>query len=578
MKRAIAILTMTGAVLACEPTVVDLTSDEIAAEWHAEYGKPVLGVVDAEGKADTVLGVKGPLAPTDPAFSVWEIRNAWHETDTDEARRAGMAWSGDSGLTWDEKYAAWVASMERHEVNEWRTTFVLSTPWGKTLPAPALECAESTVFLRVAFASWYGLPFYLSAREGHRVIHFGHFGVYRGDTPDERFGRYAERYDDFSDMPAEDALIVWPSDPKLAKRKLTPSGDDHNEFLGENAYAGAYFDQMLLNKRVGHFLMVVLTYTGSMHLASHWNTFNLEAKAIRPGDTLLQRWQRQGIGHTLVVKEVDEVPGFDANLSVEVMSGSMPRRQPLWVTPQLSKGYFTAAKSGGPGETADGPYAALGGGLKRWRTATIQNGRWRNVVPKADEGVWIDHSDLHAIADRVPQFEELLGIPTPEEQLQGVLATIQSKRDHLREFPASCSARIGREEAFDQLYALTAEHFEMSREETDHQYRALEDYVFAELEYDSSRTCCWNSTNAVMYDVIMDLAERAVHDETAGSCNPPPVFMMENGGYDKWALHAVHMELDDQWVEWSADETCPQAETVETDTRIDADVTPFCAE
>ena len=38
----------------------------------------------------------------------------------------------------------------------------------------------------------------------------------------------------------------------------------------------------------------------------------------------------------------------------------------------------------------------------------------------------------------------------------------------------------------------------------DAQYRIFEDYVFAELEYTESKTCCWNSSNSAMFQIAMD--------------------------------------------------------------------------
>ncbi|MFT7622829.1 MAG: hypothetical protein ACI9WU_002004 [Myxococcota bacterium] len=585
MKRAIATLTLTALIAACATPAVDEVlvdgGQSITSAWDEDYGKPVLGVParsDSDSqKFDSAKGIKGPLGQTNPEYAVWELRNQWHDTDSADARAAGMAWGENSGLTWDEKYAAWIDSMEKLQINQWRSTFWMTTPEGKKLQAPELECAETSLFLRITFASWYGLPFYISAADGSTMMHFGHFGVYLNNGPDPRFSRYATRYTDHSGLSAEDALANWPTDTKLAGRKLTPRGDDLNEWMGDNAYAGQYFDQTFLNKRVGHFLMVALTFTGSMHLASHWNTFNVKAPAIRPGDTLLQRWQRQGIGHTLVVKHVAPVEGFDDKLNAEAISGSMPRRQPVWATAAGSKSYFTAKKSGGAGDSFnDGPYAGLGGGLKRWRTATIVDGRWRNIVAPSETANWINHNDQEAIAERVQIFETLLGAPTPESQLEAAIAVIQAKRDHLRSSPASCSARIGREEAFAKLYEVTSEHFNMTREDADLQYRMLEDYVFAELTYEQSRTCCWNSTTPEMFDVVMDLAQTTLYDDETETCNEPPVFMMENAGYERFAAHADAMGIGDRWVEWSADESCPQAVTVETDTIAEAAITPYC--
>ncbi len=76
------------------------------------------------------------------------------------------------------------------------------------------------------------------------------------------------------------------------------------DYLFEGARAGAYMDEVFLNKRAGYFMLLTLAHFGSMHLASPRNTFNLKPESIQPGDVLLARWQRRSDGHTLVVKEV----------------------------------------------------------------------------------------------------------------------------------------------------------------------------------------------------------------------------------------------------------------------------------
>ena len=69
-------------------------------------------------------------------------------------------------------------------------------------------------------------------------------GVVRDDGPEPAFPNYRDRYEDYSSMPLEEALLDWPSDPSLAKRYLTAQKDDANTFLGEAQYSGAYFDKI----------------------------------------------------------------------------------------------------------------------------------------------------------------------------------------------------------------------------------------------------------------------------------------------------------------------------------------------
>ncbi|MBR59288.1 MAG: hypothetical protein CMH54_14890 [Myxococcales bacterium] len=534
-----------------------------------DYGKPILEAPPSAGKADNMDGIAGPTAATEGAATeVWAVTNQWEDRYTDAAVQEGIAWGFDSGLDWDEKYALWVQSLERIPGERYGETFELTTPWGARLKAPALECAEASVFLRVTFASWYGLPFYISAWAPEGNIHFGHFGVWTDKEPHYKFSNYRDRYPDYSYLSLAEAQANWPTDARLARRSLGANKDDLNEWLGPEAYAGAYFDQIFLNKRVGHFLMVVLTFTGSVHLASTDNTFNLTAPAVRAGDTLLERWQKKGIGHTLVVKHVSPIAGT-SQLEAELVSGSMPRRQPKWESAASSQQSFLSYSAGGPGENADGEaYVTLGGGIKRWRIAKIINGRWRNVVPESDRENFIPRHNTDALAARLEIFKEILGTLTPEEKIEVLQQQIQSKRQHLRQFPASCSARISRESAFDELYELAEDEFGWSTHEVDQMYRVIEDYIFAELEYQSSRTCCWNSTTVDMYHIIMDLNEGYTYDSETGTCREPLVFKMVDGGYKVFSDHASTMGLSHAWVEWSADEPCPQEFSVTTDTEV----------
>src|SRR5438105_2772250 len=83
------------------------------------------------GKEDSA-GRPGLLSGTDTrATQVWTVTRRWEDVDPAD------------GLNWDQKYAAWIASLPRSE-----NTFQLTTPSGKALPAPSLECAENSIFLR----------------------------------------------------------------------------------------------------------------------------------------------------------------------------------------------------------------------------------------------------------------------------------------------------------------------------------------------------------------------------------------------------------------------------------------------
>ncbi|MFO0747461.1 MAG: hypothetical protein U1F43_17620 [Myxococcota bacterium] len=567
------------AALAAPACGSDTNGDEVPPEATLDetYGKPVFGVDDsAASKADSYDGAAGPkVAGLTAATAAWKVTHNWADKDN----AAGIAWGANSGLTWDEKYAKWIESLPKLE-EDGETTFTLTTPWGKTLPAPRLECAETAMFLRVTFASWYGLPFYMTAYSSSvGSMYFGHFGIVA--TSGARISGYPSFANDYKDYTSQMAgksndYIVknWPKDTNLRKRILAGNKDDDNSaILGAGAYTGAYLDEMFLNKRAAYLLIRILDNFGSVHLASQQNTFNLKPTAIREGDTLLERWQKNGIGHTIVVRDV--VPLTAGKLSVEVMYGSMPRIQPEWFDANLSKPYFTSEYTGGEGTSYDGDkYAALGGGLKRWRTAIQKSGRWYNVVPTADRVSFVDGADLVAIAARPAQFEELLGSLSPEEQRDVNIQRIQMAREALQGKPASCSNRERREAAFDDLYELMSEQFGMSAEEVDRQYRVLDDYVFPEMVYNQSKTCCWNSTTADMYLIIMQLNQERVNNEVDGQCQEPIPFY-NNGGYKVFADYAAQIGMGDKWKAWTEDEPCAQ-KTVAKDTEATHDWAPFC--
>jgi len=530
-----------------------------------------------EGKFDAIEGKPGlPVSVDDSSTAVWDVRNRWTDTDTGEARKAGMAWGEDSGLDWNQKYAAWIDSMKRIESVTYFDTYEFTTPFGKTLPAPALECAETSIFFRVAFASWYGLPFFMEAKDsGGNRLYLGHFGFRTATGRFQRSANFKKNYADHRHLVDTWQTEGWPQDPKLRGRKLGGSQDDGQDFLFEGAHAGAYFDEIFLNKRVGYFMIYALSYFGSMNLADSRNTYNITARAVLPGDTLLERWKRRGIGHTLVVKNVTRY-GDDA-FEVDLVSGSMPRRQGKWDETAASRRYFTNQMSGGPGSNDEGDlYAKLGGGLKRWRVPQVVNGRWANMVPESDAEVFISSRDYETLADRIAVFEEILREVPPEEKRAVLLAQIEDQRNHLRQYPASCSARIRREEAFDELYTFESIQTGASKDLVDARHRLLEDYVFAELAYEKSKTCCWNSTTAAMYEMVMAYnTEAQAAAEAAQECRAPVVFMNTNGGYSIFAEYADAIGRGSEWVAWSEDESCPQRD-VQNDTEATHRRTAYC--
>ena len=99
-------------------------------------------------------------------------------------------------------------------------------------------------------------------------------------------------------------------------------------------------------------------------------------------------------------------------------------------------------------------------------------------------------------------------------------------------------------------------------------FRAEEDYVFAELEYTESKTCCWNSSTGDMFDIAMQV--NAKLQEEAAACLPPVVFKATDGGYEVFADHNRAL-----WIPWSADEHCPQQDT-QNDVEVAHDWVNYC--
>ncbi len=157
-----------------------------------------------------------------------------------------------------------------------------------------LECAETSLFLRITFAAWYELPLVLETQDDHgRLVYFGHNGV---RTTAGRYAQSPEFAVAYRDCTGSSGWRTqWPSDPALRGKRIA-GGDDDQAELGDGMHLGAYLDEIHLNKRVGYFTVMVLDYLGPANLADPANAYNLVPDAVRPGDFLLERWQAVGIG------------------------------------------------------------------------------------------------------------------------------------------------------------------------------------------------------------------------------------------------------------------------------------------
>jgi hypothetical protein len=552
-----------------------------------ENGKPTLGPTDYEEsrdqKDDGINGRRGPNTSFDNNNTqVWPVSRNW--ADKDDA--PGLAWGANSDLSWDDKFSAWVDSLER---NSDGGTFVLTTPHGRSFDAPDLECAETAMFLRIAFANWYELPFFMEAFSGGKRVFFGHMGIITSDG--SRWGQmpnFKTRYPDFSDQ-ADEVIAnpsAWPKDSKLRERKIGGSaGDAQTAFDG--AHAGTYFDEIFLNKRVGYFLTIQLAFLGSMNLADSANTYNISATSFTPGDFLVERFDTDGIGHTIVIKEVREldttveIDGLQVvQKEAEVVSGSMPRRQGVWEGATGARFYFLNDDFGGE------PSVEFGAGMKRFRSAVNSGGKWTNAVLTEDNADWVNSNDKDELVERQDHLDKILAQLDPAERMEALANKIETSREWLRDHPSSCSARITREHVFTALYDAGRE-VNLTKEQVDSEYRKLEDYVLGELEYNKSKTCCWNSTTNDMYQAVMkynqcllgeatDSECDALAEADQGMCQPPRVFKGRNDAGDGYKIFEDFATANGySWVAWSADENCPQS-NVSEDTEEPVQGVPYC--
>ena len=109
LKTLLALLTCLIGFNGCSDTPVDAPAP-VPSEWTGtEYGTAPAELDEwaPAGKEDGV-GTPGPNVDWDTDdYQVWDIRNQWDDVTPE----AGLAWGADSGLTWNEKYAAWLTSL-----------------------------------------------------------------------------------------------------------------------------------------------------------------------------------------------------------------------------------------------------------------------------------------------------------------------------------------------------------------------------------------------------------------------------------------------------------------------------------
>ncbi len=539
---------------------------------------------DAEGV--TELDPGGPLGKEDSAgisalrvdgdysaTAAWKVTNQWEDTTTADAKLAGMAWGANSGLNWDEKYAAWVGSFVQVDSLDWFKTVAISTPFGKSVRGPKIDCADLAILLRFSFAAWYHLPVYLVGYDGSTPVYFGHFGV---RTKSGKWSQ-ASSFGSFADYSSETAAqygAKWPSDAAIRTRGISPN--DQIPFLGGGAREGAFLDEIHLNKRAARLIMFTQAYLGSHNMVDSANTYNIVPEALRTGDVLMFARSPRVDGHTTIVTAVSHVA--EGRMQAQSIYGNDPPAQPAWQDPDATRSLFTDDEGGGPSlNTPYGgttPYSHLNGGIKRFRVAKVRNGKWFNTWMNADEASWINDTNYDAIGARPARFEALLGDPDPAVQREQLLEVITEKRAYLQEHPSSCAARTDREQAFADLYQLLDTSFGMDRAAVDAQYRTtIDDYVFAPLDYSKSRTCCWDHTSRAMYDLI------AAYETQAAStgCVDPAIFKLTANRYDPFATYARSTPQAAAWTAWSADEDCQAAGATDDVVLADPGLTPWCS-
>src|SRR5262249_8254345 len=81
------------------------------------------------GKQDPAGVTPCPVTADYSDSQAWVVKNQWEDTDTPDAKLAGMAWGENSGLNWDEKFSLWVGSFQQiPSFDSWFKTVTISTP------------------------------------------------------------------------------------------------------------------------------------------------------------------------------------------------------------------------------------------------------------------------------------------------------------------------------------------------------------------------------------------------------------------------------------------------------------------
>ncbi len=445
LRKLLALLTIAPTCLALG-CAVEPTEDEADESTGALAETP--GLVDP-------AAVQGRDRDGSYPTQVWKVTRDWNDKNA------------ATGNTFEKDYSDWVASLPKTSSLSRGETITVKTPRGapyeRELAAPVLEAAHTAIFARVAYASWMGLPFYLKSGD----LHAGHFGFVAASGKPHPSCEAPDCVSDFRAIASPKEWRSgqpWPSDASL-RRKNPASYKQQLSFVdvtpGTKGGAGAWFDEVLLDKRVGHFLVTLIDLFDPVKLAQDGNMVHVTPEATAPGDVLLHRHSKHaGVGHAFFVYQTSSVP--EGRMRVELLSGSMPARQAAWLSPKESRDYFLAPSAGGPKTVEECPAGyslapddasrcrkatgtidkpsnmrcpagyfdnafdemkcvryttvpsektdlrTLGGGIRRFQTPVLRNGRWTNTASTSVRSTSIGDKDVERIGARIKRFQQLL--------------------------------------------------------------------------------------------------------------------------------------------------------------------------
>lgn len=428
----------------------------------------------------------------DPGWEVWQPVHAW----SDQA---------PNGETYDEYYATWLETINYDNSGSRGEDVQYPMADGQYFPAPYAECSDTGIFVRFLFAMEHGLPMFM--RGGGQ--YFGHFGW---------LDRNGNRQASYGSHPLDAPRGSY---APLQNRSSYQRDDPDQPYPSGGTSTGVYLDSILKNKRFGYFIQDVWNMLYSGNIVEDNNTYYIHPLHIRGGDLQMHRSDNDGgIGHTITIQMVERMG--ENLVAVDVLQSYMP------TLPWIIDGYSEL--------TGYEPDPSVNSGLRRWRTPVLRDGRWHNEIDTS-----VAAQDMQ-IMDAPDQFTQLFDI-----DLQALVETrvnsIETARLGQYDNPNSCRRREDREAAFDELYELYRTNAELYqplgfdyeptlddiKPEVDRMYRTLDDFIWAEMNYDRSWICHWNPSdttiNNQMYDSVVAYNQQVA---LANGCEGLRIFRLEN--------------------------------------------------